>query len=255
MTRLRYLVSEALINAWFTVTGMDVREERNMRLVTPSRIAALGKDGVTTLLLSNMLIIATFAVIYCWQLAKVIYIARRVRIGVPDNATLVVLGMRLKGDRIVPDYRCRLERAYELYSAKKVRKILILGGCSGAGNLSEADCGRELLLSKGVNAQHVVTESTSLNTLENLRNARALLGDQKQENLIMITSRYHLARSELIARGLGMTPLLCGAEQKLALSPRIVGRLLLEAYYVHWYRVGAVWSRLAGWKHSQDRIS
>lgn len=221
----------------------------------PSRIADLGKDGVITLLLSNVVLVATLASVYCWQLARIIRMAREASAALPDDATLVVLGMRLNGDAITADYRCRLECAYDLYSEQRVRQILILGGRSGTSHLSEAECGRKLLVSKGVNAQDVIMEDSSLDTLENLRNARKLLADQGQQNLIMITNRYHLARTELIARGLGMKPILCGAEQDFGLSPRIFGRLLQEAYFAHWYRVGSVWSRLAGWKHSLARIS
>ena len=208
-----------------------------------------------TLLLSNVIMVATCAVLYCWHLARIINIARQSSAAIPDDATLMVLGMRLAGDAMTPDYRCRLECAYTLYAQQRVRQILILGGRSGASRLSEAECGRNLLLSKGVKAQDLVMEDRSRDTLENLRNARKLLVDQGQQNLIMITNRYHLARSELIARGLGMTPVLRGAERDFRLSPRILGRLLLEAYFAHWYWVGSTWSRLVGWKHSLARIS
>lgn len=219
------------------------------------RLAAIGTDGLLTLLLSNVVLLATFGVLYAWQLVRVIGQATDARTDAPTGAALVVLGMRLRGDVIGADYRARLERAWQLYLGRSAAPILVVGGPSGSGRVSEAERGRDWLLARGVSDAHLLTEAASLNTLENLRHVRTLVTERGRTEFVMITNRYHLARSELIARGLGMYPRLCGAEDRLHFAPRIVGRLLLEAYYMHWYLVGAVWSKLAGRRRSLARIS
>ncbi|MCA1804552.1 MAG: YdcF family protein [Xanthomonadaceae bacterium] len=186
---------------------------------------------------------------------KIIKIARVADITTADRSTLVVLGMSLQGDRIGADYRKRLERACKLYTEGGVRRILVLGGPSGDGSASEADRGRDYLQSRGVPVQDVLVENKSLDTLENLRNARNVLLDSGGRRFVLITSRYHLARSHRIAQGLGMNPVLCGAEDELSFTPRIMIRFMLEAYFLHWYQVGAGFSKLLGWRRGLARIS
>lgn len=201
------------------------------------------------------MLVSTLGLIYFWQLTRIIKIAKNAQISAQDRATLVVLGMRLRGNQISEDYQQRLERAFTLYSEGGVERILVLGGPSGDGSTSEADRGRDFLLAKGVPAQVVFAEDKSLDTLENLRNARDVLLHTDKSRFMMVSSRYHLARSHDIARGLGLAPVLCGAEEVLSLTPAILSRFLLEAYFLHWYQVGAGFSRLLGWRKGLARIS
>jgi uncharacterized SAM-binding protein YcdF (DUF218 family) len=219
------------------------------------RFSAVGKEGIFTLTLSNVVLFSTLGLMYFWQLTRIIKIARTAKISAQDRATLVVLGMRLRGNQISEDYQKRLERAFALYSEGGVERILVLGGPSGDGSASEADRGRDFLLAKGVPAQVVLVEDKSLDTLENLRNARDVLLHTDMSRFMMVSSRYHLARSNDIARGLGLTPVLCGAEEVLSVTPAILSRFLLEAYFLHWYQVGAGFSRLLGWRKGLSRIS
>ena len=219
------------------------------------RRSAIGMDGVATLILSNLVLVVSLASMYCWQLLNIVRLARAAPIKAPSNATLIVLGMRLRGDRITADYRSRLQRAYSLNAENEARRILVLGGPSGDGSFSEAERGREFLLSKGVPAAKIIMEQSSRDTLENLRHARAMLERPDQGACVLITSRYHLARTRCIAAGLGLRPVLCAAEDRLKLTPRILWRLLMEAYYLHWYRVGVAWSKLTGWRAALDRVS
>ncbi len=72
---------------------------------------------------------------------------------------------------------------------------------------------------------------------------------------MLVTSRYHLARSQALARGLNLQPVLCAAEERLRLNPLTLWRLGLEAWYLHWYEVGKTWSRWTGNRHSLARIT
>ncbi len=72
---------------------------------------------------------------------------------------------------------------------------------------------------------------------------------------MLVTSRYHLARSETLARGLDLRPVLCAAEERLRHDPLTFWRLGLEAYYLHSYAAGKTWSRWTGNRHSLARIT
>ena len=72
---------------------------------------------------------------------------------------------------------------------------------------------------------------------------------------VLVSRRYHLARAQALARGLGLQPVLCAAEERLGRDPWTCWRLVLEAYYLHWYAVGKTWSRWTGNRHSLARIT
>ena len=58
-------------------------------------------------------------------------------------------------------------------------------------------------------------ESESRDTLQNLRNARVMLGEGMRSRVTLLSSRYHLARCALFARQLGYDWELCAAEPRL----------------------------------------
>lgn len=220
-----------------------------------SRLGTIGADGLLTLLLSNIVLAATLGLSLAWPLRHVVRTARNAPVVVPPGSMLVILGMHLSDGTVTRDYALRLERARQLYSDDNSRYILIVGGVTGTAALSEAEAGSDYLVSRGVRAEKILVEEASRHTLENLRNARSLMKSRGVDRFSMISSRYHLARSQIIAQGLGMNPDLCGAEDQFRLQAAGLPRLLLEACYLHWYYTGAIWSRLTRSKKSLERIS
>ena len=219
------------------------------------RLSAIGADGWFTLLLSNLVLAATLGLSLGLPLRYVVRTARNAPVLAPPGSMLVVLGMRLSKGAVTGDYVKRLERAISLYSDDSNRYILVVGGLTGASVVSEAAIGSEYLKSRGVCAEQISIEDASRHTLENLRNARSLMASNGFERLTIISSRYHLARSRVIAQGLGMKPDLCAAEDEFRLEVAAIPRLLLEAYYIHWYHTGAIWTHMTRSKNSLERIS
>ncbi len=218
------------------------------------RQRGIGWDGLSTLLLSNLLLLATLGLSGLWWLHRVWRIARDTPCAGVGGDWVVVLGARLHRDQVAPGYARRLRRAAALYRADPRRRILLVGGRTG-GSASEAERGREFLLELGIPAPRLSIEDQSLNTLDNLHHARQLLADLRERPFVLVTSRYHLARSQALARGLDLQPVLCAAEACLRRDPWTFWRLALEAYYLHWYAVGKIWSRWTGNRHSLARIT
>ena len=219
-----------------------------------ARQLGMGLDGLAMLALSNLLLLATLGLSGLWLLRRVWRIARDTPFAGVDGDWVVVLGARLIHDQVAPGYARRLRRAAALHHADPRRRILVVGGHTG-GSVSEAERGREFLCELGLPAVHLFIEDQSLNTLENLRQARRLLAEDGVRPFVLVTSRYHLARSQALARGLDLQPVLCAAEDRLRLTPLTLWRLGLEAWYLHWYEVGRAWSRWTRNRHSLARIT
>lgn len=227
-------------------------------VATPGRSFArqlgMGWDGLAMLALSNLVLLATAGASGLWMLYRVWRTARDAPIAGVEGDWIVVLGARLLRDRVAPGYARRLQRAAALYRADPRRRILLVGGHTG-GSVSEAERGRGFLRGLGIPESDLFIEDQSLNTLDNLRHARQLFPQIRERPFVLVTSRYHLARSEVLARGLALRPVLCAAEERLHHGLLLFWRLGLEAYYLHWYAVGKTWSRWTGNRHSLARIT
>ncbi|MCB1770259.1 MAG: YdcF family protein [Candidatus Competibacteraceae bacterium] len=262
--RLEHYARDAPYN-WFNFydywqeapAGLAEENGYGERPPRPQRFArqlAMGWDGLGTLLLSNVLLLATLGLSGLWLFHRVWQIARRTPAQVAENDWVVVLGARLQQDQVSDEYACRLERAAALYHTDPRRRILLVGGLTG-GSVSEAERGRQFLVAMGLPAAALAIEDQSLHTLDNLRRARQLLGENKTHPFVLVTSRYHLARSGTLAQGLGLRPVLCAAEDRWSLHPLTLWRLALEAGYLHWYEVGRFWARWTRNRHSLTRIT
>lgn len=215
----------------------------------------MGRDGWFTLLLSNILILLLGGASLLWSAFGVLRQARNApHVCAGDVALVLVPGMRLLAGKPNADFRSRLQRARLLHQQGE-RVILIMGGVTGVEGVSEAAAGRDFLLELSVASSFIQLEDSSRNTLENLRNARERIQESGIERYALLSNRYHLARCQALAHGLGMMPVLCAAEEQFSAPPSSWPRLFLESYYLHWYYTGKLWSRLSRNRHSLSRIS
>ena len=216
----------------------------------------IGRNGFKMLFLSNLLLLGSAGVSLIVYLLRAYRLARDTPSSIDGCDTALVLGMRLDADRIAPRFRARLDRAVTLFRRGQLRRIMVLGGRTPGNTDTEARIGREYLIDSGIPADRVAAEDRSRHTLENLRNARDMLeAAGEPEELALITSRFHLARTQAMAQGLGLNHRLCAAETHWRLSSYHVIRLLIEAYYLQWYHVGRTWSRWTRDQASIERIT
>ena len=217
--------------------------------------AILGPDGAATLVLSLLAIAATGGLSLLAVLARVLHVGWTA----PDVLQLdaapparplpagqiVVLGRRLDArGRPGAVFQARLARALALWRAAGPAEIVVLGGRARGTVASEAAAGRAWLLAHGVPEAAIRIEDRSRHTLENLRCYRAGFTVAGAPALL-VSSRVHLARVRLMARGLALPHRLCAAEARQAAALRLPG-LLAEAFFVHWYLVGRGFARRTG---------
>ena len=123
-----------------------------------------------------------------------------------ENATLVVLGCRVYGERASLSMIERLEAAYE-YLQENEDAVCILSGGRGSGeNITEAECMYRYLVDKGIEPQRLYKEEESTSTRENLKFSLEMINELGVSSDIAIaTSEYHQYRAGLIAEELGIT--------------------------------------------------
>ena len=217
-------------------------------------LSLAGPDGVGTLVLSSVIILLNAGFSFIVALLYTYHKAKSPWKVDGHSAVLVTLGKRLDDGEISPDYKLRLDRASSLYSELGNSHILILGGRRGDNEMTEAEAGRDYLLGKGVSKDDILVEDKSLHTLENLQEARKLIVTKSGHMPALITNRYHLARCGLMANRLGIRHTLRPAEKKLTLNSATTLNILVEAFYVHWYVVGMIFSEVTKNKKMRDRI-
>jgi uncharacterized SAM-binding protein YcdF (DUF218 family) len=95
----------------------------------------------------------------------------------------------------------RIWHAAQLYHRGVARRVIVSGGSfveqRGGPATSEAEAMRRFLIDLGVPLEAIVSEGNSLNTLENIRNVRQMVGDAR---VALVTSAFHMPRALKIAR-------------------------------------------------------
>jgi len=208
------------------------------------------------LALSGVVMLASLGSTLLAALAYVAWIGAATPPTAPPASVIIVLGLRLGPDgRVTSRYRRRLDRARLLLARSPGAEIVVLGGRTRAGAVSEAEAGRDYLQRLGVPADRIRLEDRSRHTLENLQHYRAQFGDKRPEPPVLVTSRFHIARSSLFARGVRVAHTPCAAEDHAAALLREAPRIAVEAVLIHWYLVGRTYARWARDYRMAARIS
>lgn len=216
----------------------------------------LDRDVLHAGVVAGAVCVLSAGLVYLGYFAHVVRTARRAPIAPARGETLLLFGKHAPGGRLDADFAARIGRAAEVWRTRPPRVIVLLGG-SAPGHPAEADVARAALLAEGVaDDARLRLEKTSRDTLQNLRNARALLADAAHGGpVVLLSNRYHLARCALFARQLGFDWELCAAEPALRFTPTTVFRLAGEAAYVCWIDLGTRWARLIRHRRMLERVT
>jgi uncharacterized SAM-binding protein YcdF (DUF218 family) len=214
------------------------------------------RDALHALAVAGAACIASAGLVYAGYFVHVLRVAWRAPVVPADGRHVLLFGKHAPRGRLDPDFRMRIERAAVLWRERPPETMLLLGG-GADGMATEAEIARDALLAMGVPADApLVIEDRSRDTLQNLRNARALLaGADATPQVTLLSSRYHLARCALFAEGLGLQWELCAAEPSLPWRPAMVWRFAAEAAYVCWVDVGTRWARLIRHRRMLAKVS
>ncbi|MGE5152076.1 MAG: YdcF family protein, partial [Rhodospirillaceae bacterium] len=95
--------------------------------------------------------------------------------------------------------------AARLWKRGVAPRIIVSGGAflaqNGGPPTPEADAMRVFLIDLGVPADAITDEGQALNTIENIRNVRAIIGTGR---VALVTSAYHMPRALQLAKRAGL---------------------------------------------------
>ena len=119
-------------------------------------------------------------------------------------SAVIVLGAGVNGEMPSLSLRTRIDAA-AAYLARHPDVPVILSGGQGPGEaITEAECMRRALVSRGVDEDRLHLEERSASTEENLRFSREMLeglGVDLTQCVAIVTSDYHLCRARLMWGG------------------------------------------------------
>lgn len=204
------------------------------------------RDLLHALVVAACACVLSLGLVYLGYVWHVLRVARRAPCEPVHGGRVLLFGKHAPDGVLDRDFDARIERAVSLWRERPPGGLLLLGGGAAPGVPTEAELAHRMLLARGLSADApVLLESASRDTLENLRNARALLrtleGDAR---VTLLSSRYHLARCQLFARQLGLDAEVCAAEPAWDWRPGGLLRIAGEAAYVCLTDIGTRWARL-----------
>ena len=210
-------------------------------------------DGYSMLVLSLLVMTATAGLSYFYFLLKTFSVAKNASSKCNENVLVCVLGKKLINENPDDEYTSRLKRVADILRNDESSQAILLGGKTGKANISEAFAGKKYLLSENIHSSRINLEEASVNTLENFKNAMKLINDSDQD-IIVVTNRYHLARAKKMAEGFGLDVALCAAEKELSVNFISTYKLIIEALHMHWYICGHYYAHLTKNERIINRI-
>ena len=219
-----------------------------------NRVRLLDFNGLTTLIISTFVITICLGATYFLTLIHIFKVAKKSSHIGGATDLVIVHGIKLTRNKIGRDFTVRLNRALDLYHQNQAL-ILLLGGFVGSSSISEAEAGRQYLIDQGVKREFLLIEDQSRHTLENLFEARKVIGNLDLKRCSLLSNRYHLARISAFAGGMNMDVTLIAAEKNFKLTLSGLARFLTEAFYLHWYYTGKFWSRATNNADIKNKIS
>jgi uncharacterized SAM-binding protein YcdF (DUF218 family) len=119
------------------------------------------------------------------------------------DAILVLGAAQYDGDPS-PVFEGRLLHAALLYREGRSDRVLVLGGSAPGDNVSEAEAGREWLISEGVPADAVDASPVGTTTLESLRAAASWMRERGLHTAFLVSDPWHNLRIKRMASDLGI---------------------------------------------------
>lgn len=119
----------------------------------------------------------------------------------PSSQVAIILGAKVfDGDRLSDVLADRVSTGVDLYYAGKVKKLLLTGD-HGRTSYDEVNSMRRYALARGVPSQDIFMDHAGFNTYDSMYRGRDVF---EVKSAVVVTQKFHLARSVYIARVLGI---------------------------------------------------
>lgn len=148
---------------------------------------------------------------------------------------IVVLGAAQYNGRPSEVFRARLDHAAELYRRGAAEHVVTIGGRQVGDATTEGQAGKRYLRAVGLPAAALVAVPTGGDTLVSLRAADVVLRERGWNSVILVSDPWHLARSRMMARDLGLavevSPVSVGPSTQRSIEGRYILRELLGTMF------------------------
>ena len=122
-----------------------------------------------------------------------------------DHADVIlVLGAAQYDGRPSPVFEGRLRHASLLYESGRAETIVVLGGSAPGDRSSEAEAGRDWLISEGVPSDAVVASPVGATTFESLEAAAGWMHEHDLDTAFLVSDPWHNLRVKRMASDLGI---------------------------------------------------
>lgn len=120
---------------------------------------------------------------------------------------LLILGAGLKGEKLSLTLNSRMNTGLEYLRSHPGTKVIVSGGMGIGEDITEAEAMKRFLIENKIDNNRIIKEEKSTSTMENLLYSRSIFikGGGKNE-IMIVTSEYHMFRAKLLAKRVGLAP-------------------------------------------------
>ncbi len=149
-----------------------------------------------------------------------------------SNATVIVLGCKVYGERPSITLEERLKAALKYLNANPDSACIVSGGQGVDETISEAECMYLYLVNNGIAPDRIYKEDKSTTTRENLAFSYEIIKEQGlKEQIAIATNNFHEYRAGKVADSLGLEHGAASGDTALWLLPTYYARELFAILY------------------------
>jgi uncharacterized SAM-binding protein YcdF (DUF218 family) len=116
----------------------------------------------------------------------------------------IVLGAEVWKQEPSPVFRERINHAINLSQQGNIRWIIFTGGVGAGKEIAESLAGKNYAIASGVDPKHILTETRSRTTQQNLIHAQNVAKNHQISSFLIVSDPLHLKRAILMAQKLGL---------------------------------------------------
>ena len=117
---------------------------------------------------------------------------------------IIVLGAAQYGGTPSPVFQGRLDHAVLLFRQGRAASVMVVGGKAPGDSTTEAQAGRDYLVSQGIPAGSALAEPVGRTTYESLAGAATYMRGHGMESAFLVSDPWHNARITRMASDLGI---------------------------------------------------
>lgn len=142
--------------------------------------------------------------------------------------TIIVLGAGINGDKPSGAFEERLDVALKYLEKYPDMQVITTGGYGTGEQYAESYVAKKYLTENGIDPDQIKTEEKSINTYQNIKYAKEILGEDYDGKVAVVSSDFHLFRGRLLLKEHGI-------EQAYGVGSKVPNEFLIHIYNIREY--------------------